>query len=89
MVNRKRFSSVEEAADHIIANDIDQSTRDHVLQLDRGELISLHFTLGMYVRNNYEVTITDDDPMFPTHPDDVSFKVLEEIHRKLKSDLYV
>ncbi|WP_141505960.1 hypothetical protein [Paenibacillus luteus] len=75
---------MKEAAEHIIANDLDREAKDYLIGLDIKQLISLHFTLGMYVRNNYEIRIENDDPIFPTHPDNVSFKVIKEIVRKLK-----
>ncbi|PUA39779.1 hypothetical protein C8Z91_07650 [Paenibacillus elgii] len=80
---RKRFNSVAVAAEHIIANDLDQETRDFLVHLDSREIIKLHFTLGLHIRNNYEVIFDEGDLFFPTHRDDVSLMVLEEIHRKL------
>ncbi|MCG7407131.1 hypothetical protein MH117_06855 [Paenibacillus sp. ACRRX] len=80
---RKKFNSVAEAAAYIIANDLDQETRDFVVQLDSSEIINLHFTLGMHVRNKYDVIFDEGDSFFPTHRDDVSLMVLKEIHRKL------
>jgi len=84
---RKRFNSVAEAAEQIIANNLDQETRDFLVQLNSTEVIQLHFTLGMYIRNNYEINFNDRDSFFPVHRDDVSLMVLEEIHRQLNESL--
>ncbi|EGL17516.1 MULTISPECIES: DUF6794 domain-containing protein [unclassified Paenibacillus] len=74
---------MKEAADHIVANDLNQETKDSLTHLDSSEIIKFHFTLGMYIRNKYEVDLDEADNFFPIHRDDVSFMVLEEIHRKL------
>ncbi|WP_028545470.1 DUF6794 domain-containing protein [Paenibacillus taiwanensis] len=86
-MSRKRFNSVAEAADHIIKSDLDEETRDYIVHLDRKEIITLHFTLGMHVRNKYDVIFDEGNSLFPTHRDDVSLLVLEEIHRKLNKSL--
>ncbi|NQX64641.1 hypothetical protein HQN90_00740 [Paenibacillus alba] len=78
---------MKEAAEHIITYDLVQETRDYLVHLDSKEIIKLHFTLGLYVRNNYEVSLEEEDSFFPIHRDDVSFMVLEEIHRKLNESV--
>jgi len=82
-LSRIEFATVEEAAEYVILNDLDKDTKDYLIALDNDELISLHFTFGMFLRNTCEIT---DKSLLYMHRDDISMMLIEEIVKRLKSE---
>jgi hypothetical protein len=75
---------------------IDQEDKDILAKMPKDDLISLHHTLGQYIRNMYQLweptcpLTAGADPTEDTedsrHPDDVSFKIIEAFWTKLNED---
>jgi hypothetical protein len=66
--------------------DLPKATRDELCGLDESDLISCHFGLGMWIRNNYnlwEMQVVSNDGAV-MHPDDISQEIIERMWQKLQ-----
>lgn len=83
----EHFLSVKEIAEH----QLQQMTCEQLLSMSKmkkEELIGLHFSYGMWLRNSYGLWHPNNP--FPVkndlgdgHPDGLSMLVIEEIHKRL------
>lgn len=82
-----QFLSVNEIAEH----QLEQLTCEQLLsmsKMEKKELIGLHFTYGMWMRNSYGLWHPNNpfiikDDLGDGHPDGLSMLVIEEIHKRL------
>ena len=60
---------------------------DEFINTDKNNLIKYHFSLGMELRNHYNLWTKkfEDEHGFEIHPDDVSFEFIKYAHDKLNS----
>jgi Domain of unknown function (DUF6794) len=90
-MSRKQWPvTIDEAVGVAIANLSDED-KARIAAMLESELIGLHFSLGMWIRNNLGLwqgndalmqAIRDRDPTI--HPDDVSIMIIEAIWRRLR-----
>lgn len=78
---------------------VELSTKDRRMLVsigDKGDLISLHSTLGRAIRNRFSLWSISWKPEFvdgvdhsPQHPDAVSMRVIEQVYYMLKHTLKI
>jgi len=87
------FLTAGEIADDIINNRIGKSDLDSFREMKKEDLIMLHFSAGMWIRNKYGLwleqnphttkpeSMSDEEfAMADIHPDQYSFSVIEKVH---------
>lgn len=82
------FLSADEIVTDLI-NRLPGEDIDNIQKRSQEDLISLHFGFGMWIRNTYgmwhesnpHINVTDCNSDF--HPDQYSFSVIEQLHKKL------
>lgn len=84
------FMSVDEMVTDILTNRMDDESIGYIKALKKSELISLHHSLGQWIRNSYGLWdvsnphVDASDPGDP-HPDSISMKVIELLHQSITS----
>lgn len=82
-MERVIFPSPTEIVDVILNYDlIDDDTKSTLIRGDN--LISLHFTLGQWIRNTFGLWNPDNPYIKDTHPDDLSQEIIEKLAKRLK-----
>lgn len=82
------FLDINEMTNDIIENRIDEDFKEEIKNCENEELIKYHFNFGMWIRNTYGLWLESNPnvemgDMGDNHPDGVSMKVIEKIHKKL------
>jgi hypothetical protein len=80
--------TVEQAVDDLLPR-LSDLQRLEIKQTKKENLVSLHFDLGLSIRNRYGLWRGNDRPMlsacgFRCHPDDASMKIIETVWSKLQ-----
>lgn len=92
LFRRKKKLSENEIVDDIIKH-LSEKDSDYLKNMERDELGSLHFFMGMQIRNTYglwkrkwEPKIIDGVDHAEDHPDAISMRIIEKIYDKLKNE---
>jgi len=100
-ISPQSFLDVGEVIADLIKHRLSQSDQQTIREMKKKDLITLHFSLGMWIRNNYGLWIKQnplvasaEDSSFvdengvdcnPQHPDAVSNRIIEDLHTKLNN----
>lgn len=82
--------TIEEAVDFLISS-LSEEQRQELMNIPEEKLGTLHFTLGLYVRNTFGLPIRNPElfaaccPELFQHPDDASFVIIKAAWKKLQS----
>ena len=79
--------TVEEVVDRLMMV-LDDEQRLAITVMDEDDLMDLHFSLGMSIRNAFELHDTDSKLLAlcgVVHPDDASGVIIKELWNKLKN----
>lgn len=84
----KRPKTFEEAVEMVL-EDLEPGERRELKSMAEGDLWQCHFGLALYIRNNYGLweegwPLMGPDSL-PTHPDDASNRIVEEVWRRLQT----
>lgn len=86
------FRSREEIVAHLMKN-LPDDTKQIIREMEESELIRLHFTTGMAIRNHYWLwdphnpyTKGYQDGQDPRHPDNLSYQIIVDLWTALQED---
>ena len=95
MVNTQKQwpETVSEAVDRLLAH-MSEKAREDLKNAVEDDLLSFHFGLGLYVRNNFGLWAGNDKLLescgggvYPlVHPDDVSAKIIKAAWERVRGD---
>jgi hypothetical protein len=57
---------------------------EQIRQMEKGELVSLHFSLGMFIRNNFG--LWNENKALGASADSASMKIIEALWERLQDD---
>lgn len=81
--------TIEEAVDLLISS-LSEEQRQEFMNMPEEKLDTLHFTLGMYIRNTFGLPVRNPElfaaccPGWFQHPDDASSVIIEAAWKKLQ-----
>lgn len=85
----KKFPKTVEEAVYAIIEQMNAEDRFYIANMKEDELISLHFTAGMQIRNNFGLWEKNDALLKDTgeeHPDDASGVILKALWEVLRAN---
>jgi hypothetical protein len=78
------FMDINQIVDDVVNCRLgDQDTKNHIQQMNSDDLISLHQTMGRWIRNSYGLWLDQYPHLNNTHPDDFSFEAIKLIHNRI------
>ena len=95
-IDEAAFLTFDEIVDDIVANRLSSGAEEDLVTCPEEDLCMFHLSFGMWIRNSYGLwlkgnPLTNDDDSHvrngidynPMHPDEVSFKIMSAVHKKL------
>jgi len=79
-----KFLSEEEIIDDLLHNVISDYEQAMISITDYDSLIRYHMTLGMFIRNKYNLWDSNNPLIINKHPDDVSFEIIQSLWKRLQ-----
>lgn len=86
MNNTVNIPKTKQEAVKLLKEGLDKDRLNYIKKLNKENLISLHFSLGMAIRNNFKLWEENSELLLSLgggHPDDVSMEIINALWEDL------